>query len=76
MTGKKVVIRHDVHGERFDVEVDGESIAQFNHDEHGWAGMESAKNLVEQLGEKLGFDVVTEEGGDDDGDGADENDNA
>ncbi|KVP96890.1 hypothetical protein WJ97_13780 [Burkholderia ubonensis] len=64
MADKKVVIRHDVHRDRFDVEVAGESIAQFNHDEHGWAGMESAKTLVERLGEKLGFEVVSEEGGD------------
>ena len=58
MTEKKVVIRTALDEESFRVEVAGESIAQFNHDEHGWAGMSAAKTLVEQLCNRLGVELV------------------
>ena len=58
MTEKKVVIRTALDEESFRVEVAGESIAQFNHDAHGWAGMSAAKTLVEQLCNRLGVELV------------------
>ena len=39
------------------VSVDGECIAYFNHDAHGWSGMQAAENLVTCLAEKLGIEV-------------------
>lgn len=61
MTDKKVVIRTALDEESFSVEVAGESIAQFNHDAHGWAGMSSAKTLVEKLCDRLGVELVEED---------------
>jgi hypothetical protein len=66
MSAKKVVIRTDVHEERVDFEVDGESISSFSYDAHGSAGMQDARELVERLGKELGFEVVHEEGSADD----------
>jgi hypothetical protein len=65
MTDKKVVIRTDVHEERFDVEVAGESIARFSYDEHGSGGMKDARTLIERLGKTFGFEVAHEESVDD-----------
>ena len=39
------------------IKLNGKEIARFNHDEHGWAGMESAESLVTTLAEKLGIPV-------------------
>lgn len=65
MADKKVVIRTALDEESFRVEVDGESLAQFNHDTHGWAGMSAAKTLVEQLCDRLGVELVEEDEEDD-----------
>jgi len=64
MSAKTVVLRTDVHEERLDVEVNGESIAHFSYDAHGSAGMQDARKLVERLGKELGFEVVHQEGDD------------
>ena len=43
--------------EHLDILVDGEVIASFNHDDHGWSGMEAAEQLVVRLAGKLGLEV-------------------
>ena len=37
--------------------VDGEPVGSFDHDQHGWAGMEAAEKLVVKLAEKLGIEI-------------------
>jgi hypothetical protein len=64
MSAKTVVIRTDVHEERLDIEVNGESIGHFSYDAHGSAGMQDARELVERLGKELGFNVLHKEGDD------------
>jgi hypothetical protein len=39
------------------IKLNGKEIASFNHDEDGWAGMESAENLVVTLAERLNIPV-------------------
>lgn len=43
--------------EHLDILVDGEVIASFTHDDHGWSGMEAAEQLVVRLAGKLGLEV-------------------
>lgn len=64
MADQKVEVRYDLHCESFDVVVAGETVANFNYDMHGSAGMSDAKKLVERLGASLGFQVVVTEGDD------------
>lgn len=61
MTDKKVVIRTALDEESFRVEVAGESLAQFNYDEHGSRGMSAARTLVKQLCDRLGVEVVEDD---------------
>lgn len=37
--------------------VDGEHVGSFDHDRHGWAGMEAAEKLAVKLAEKLGIEI-------------------
>ncbi|HDR9103677.1 hypothetical protein [Paraburkholderia sp. A3RO-2L] len=64
MAKKHVVIRTDVHEERVDFEVNGESIAHFSYDAHGSAGMQDARELVRRLCKEFDIKVVEEEGAD------------
>ena len=43
--------------EHIDILVDGDVIASFNHDDHGWSGMEAAEQLVIRFAGKLGLEV-------------------
>ena len=43
MADQKVEVRYDLHCESFDVVVAGETVANFNYDMHGSAGMSDAK---------------------------------
>ncbi len=55
MTHKLVICHYD--DERFTIVLDGEEMGDFNHDRHGWAGMESAKDLAYRMAEKLEIEV-------------------
>ncbi|MFA7290874.1 MAG: hypothetical protein WC023_01375 [Rhodocyclaceae bacterium] len=43
--------------EHLTILLDGEEVGRFNHDEHGWSGMESAEKLATRLAGKLGIEV-------------------
>lgn len=40
--------------------LNGELIGSYNHDEHGWAGMESVERVVKVIATKIGAKVVDE----------------
>lgn len=43
--------------ERLDIFLDGECVGAYNHDAHGWQGMEDAEALVRQIAKKLDVEV-------------------
>jgi hypothetical protein len=42
-----------------EIRLNGEYLVSTNHDEHGWAGMEAARNLVTAIAKRLGGKVET-----------------
>lgn len=53
MTDKIVITNIDHDEERIAVKINGKTIASFNHDEHGWSGMEAVERVVEQMAKAL-----------------------
>lgn len=43
--------------ERLTILVDGEEVGSFDHDQHGWSGMEAAEKLATRMAGKLGIEV-------------------
>lgn len=43
--------------ERFEVWLDGKRLMGFNHDEHGWSGIEAAIDLTKAIAESLSAKV-------------------
>lgn len=41
--------------------LNGEEVGQGNHDDHGWAGMASMRELIESIAEVLGAEVTDED---------------
>jgi hypothetical protein len=58
---KKNIITIQYHSdeESFEVQLNGEYLKSYNHDQHGWEGMDVAKELVFSLAAKLG--IIVEE---------------
>lgn len=52
----KMVIKHS-DDECFTILLDGEEVGYFNHDRHGWDGMEAAEKLARSIAGKLGIEV-------------------
>lgn len=44
--------------ENMEVQLDGNLIGYFNHDSHGWVGMESAEKLVEKIAHALQIPII------------------
>ena len=42
-----------------EIRLNGEYLLTTNHDEHGWAGMEAARDLCERIAKSLGGTVET-----------------
>lgn len=53
----KVEIRR-IDDERFDVLVNGQTVASANHDEHGWSGMDAVEATATKLARAFGADVT------------------
>lgn len=64
MSHKITINRED--DEHIEFLIDGESVGSANHDNDGWAGMETAENLVTNIAIKLGFEIEETFGGEDD----------
>lgn len=47
--------------ERLEILVDGESVGDFDHDRHGWSGIEAAEKLATAIAGKLGIPVIETE---------------
>lgn len=41
--------------------VNGVQVGEANHDNDGWAGMDTASSLFERIAEELGVEVITDE---------------
>lgn len=50
------VIRH-IDDEAFDIECNKQDVGSFNHDQHGWSGMEAAERLVQRIASVTGATV-------------------
>lgn len=57
MTKHKISIVHH-SDEEVEYFIDGISIGRANHDDHGWAGMELAKQIVEDFAEAFGITIL------------------
>lgn len=56
-----ITLKHaDVYA--FEILVDGETVGNFDHDTHGWVGMEAAEKLAIAIAKKLNIDVVVLDG--------------
>lgn len=44
--------------EAFSIYLNGEYLMQANHDDHGWSGMESMRDLVDKVAKGIGAEVV------------------
>jgi hypothetical protein len=44
--------------ERLEILVNGESVGDFDHDRHGWSGMEAAEDLATAIAGKLGIPLI------------------
>ena len=53
-----ITIAHEDGDEQLEIFVDGATVGYFNHDDHGWSGMEAAKSLAVAIAERLGLEVV------------------
>lgn len=42
--------------------VNGTQVGEVNHDSHGWAGMEAARNMFEEIAAQLDVQVMTVNG--------------
>lgn len=51
-----ITVEH-LHDEQVDFGVNGETFLTATHDEHGYAGMDLARRLVDGLGDRLGVRV-------------------
>ena len=53
-----ITIAHEDGDEQLEIFVDGQSVGSFDHDRHGWSGMEGAVSLAEEIAKKLDLEVV------------------
>lgn len=51
--GTVVSLEH-VSGEEFEVRVNGDEVGTFNHDTHGWSGMEAAAAFAHRVADATG----------------------
>ena len=49
-----------VDDEHVSIEVNGEQVAEANHDEHGWPGMDAVIKTAQAIAEAAGLDIHTE----------------
>jgi hypothetical protein len=43
--------------EHLTILIDGEEVGSFDHDSHGWAGIEAGANLAMSIAKKLGLEI-------------------
>ena len=53
-----ITIAHEDGDEQLEIFVDGDSVGTFDHDNHGWSGMDAAVRLAEKIAKKLDLEVV------------------
>jgi hypothetical protein len=53
----KLIIASD-GDDNIKIMLDGETMGNFNHDEHGWSGMEAATTLASAIAKKLNIEVI------------------
>lgn len=56
MQHKMTIHRRDE--EHVEILIDGESLGSANHDNEGWAGMETVESLAVNIADKLGMEIV------------------
>ena len=44
--------------ETLEIHIDGENVGNFNHDDHGWNGMQAAQQLMRAVARKLNFEII------------------
>ena len=47
--------------EQLEIRINGETVGTYNHDDHGWAGMQAAEQLAEQFAKALGLKIEQDE---------------
>ena len=55
-----VLVLKEVGDETMEVIANGQPIATLTHDEHGWAGMRLAENLLTEISKVFGFTITRE----------------
>lgn len=47
--------------ETVEILANGKFVGSFNHDEHGWVGMDAGESVVRRLADALGIEIIETE---------------